>query len=116
MFKGHPKGLIVAFLANMGERFGFYTMISIFVLFLQAKYGLNATAAGLIYSNFMVSVYLFPLLGGFLADRYLGYATRNYVLPWSKELRPRVHRHDRHQVRWQPEPRPAGVPSLRELG
>ncbi len=73
MFKGHPKGLIVAFLANMGERFGFYTMISIFVLFLQAKYGLNASAAGLIYSIFMVGVYLFPLLGGFLADRYLGY-------------------------------------------
>ena len=73
MFRGHPKGLIVAFLANMGERFGFYTMISIFVLFLQAKYGLNATAAGLIYSVFMVGVYLLPLLGGFLADRYLGY-------------------------------------------
>ncbi len=73
MFRGHPKGLIVAFLANMGERFGFYTMISIFVLFLQAKYGLNAGAAGLIYSAFMVGVYLFPLLGGFLADRYLGY-------------------------------------------
>jgi POT family proton-dependent oligopeptide transporter len=73
MFKGHPRGLTVAFLANMGERFGFYTMISIFVLFLQAKYGLNATAAGLIYSIFMVGVYLFPLLGGFLADRYLGY-------------------------------------------
>ncbi len=73
MFKDHPKGLIVAFLANMGERFGFYTMISIFVLFLQAKYGLDASAAGLIYSTFMVSVYLFPLLGGFLADRYLGY-------------------------------------------
>ncbi|OGD19331.1 MAG: MFS transporter [Candidatus Aminicenantes bacterium RBG_16_63_16] len=73
MFKGHPKGLIVAFLANMGERFGFYTMISIFVLFLQAKYGINASTAGLIYSVFMVGVYLFPLLGGFLADRYLGY-------------------------------------------
>jgi proton-dependent oligopeptide transporter, POT family len=73
MFKGHPKGLIVAFLANMGERFGFYTMISIFVLFLQAKYGLSASAAGMIYSIFMVGVYLFPLLGGFLADRYLGY-------------------------------------------
>jgi POT family proton-dependent oligopeptide transporter len=73
MFKGHPKGLIVAFLANMGERFGFYTMISIFVLFLQAKYGLSAGTAGLIYSVFMVGVYLFPLLGGFLADRYLGY-------------------------------------------
>ena len=73
MFKEHPKGLIVAFLANMGERFGFYTMISIFVLFLQAKYGLSASSAGLIYSVFMVGVYLFPLLGGFLADRYLGY-------------------------------------------
>lgn len=73
MFKGHPRGLIVVFLANMGERFGFYTMISIFVLFLQAKYGINASTAGLIYSVFMVGVYLFPLLGGFLADRYLGY-------------------------------------------
>jgi POT family proton-dependent oligopeptide transporter len=73
MFKGHPKGLFIAFFANMGERFGFYTMISIFVLFLQAKYGLNATAASFIYSLFMFGVYFFPLLGGFLADRYLGY-------------------------------------------
>jgi len=37
MFKGHPKGLIPASLANMGERFGFYTMMAILVLFLQAK-------------------------------------------------------------------------------
>jgi POT family proton-dependent oligopeptide transporter len=73
MFKGHPKGLFVAFFANMGERFGFYTMISIFVLFMQAKYGMSAGAAGAMYSTFMVGVYLFPLLGGFLADRYLGY-------------------------------------------
>jgi len=73
MFKGHPKGLFIAFFANMGERFGFYTMISIFVLFLQAKYGLNATAASFIYSIFMFGVYFFPLLGGFLADRFLGY-------------------------------------------
>ncbi len=73
MFKGHPKGLFVAFFANMGERFGFYTMISIFVLFMQAKYGLSAGTAGFIYSTFMVGVYIFPLLGGFLADRYIGY-------------------------------------------
>jgi POT family proton-dependent oligopeptide transporter len=73
MFKGHPKGLFIAFFANMGERFGFYTMISIFVLFLQAKYGLNTTAASFIYSVFMFGVYGFPLLGGFLADRFLGY-------------------------------------------
>ncbi len=73
MFKGHPKALSVAFIANMGERFGFYTMISIFVLFLQAKYGMNAAGASLIYANFMFFVYFFPLLGGFLADRFLGY-------------------------------------------
>ena len=73
MFKGHPKGLFVAFFANMGERFGFYTMISIFVLFMQAKYGMSAAAAGFMYTTFMVGVYIFPLLGGFLADRFLGY-------------------------------------------
>ncbi len=41
MFKEHPKGLFVAFFANMGERFGFYTMMAILVLFLQAKYNLS---------------------------------------------------------------------------
>jgi proton-dependent oligopeptide transporter, POT family len=73
MFKGHPKGLFVAFFANMGERFGFYTMISIFVLFMQAKYGMSPAAAGSMYATFLVGVYAFPLLGGFLADRFLGY-------------------------------------------
>jgi len=73
MFKGHPRALYVAFFANMGERFGFYTMVSIFVLFLQAKYGLTAGTAGMIYGVFMFCVYFFPLLGGFLADKVLGY-------------------------------------------
>ncbi len=50
MLKNHPKGLLVAFFANMGERFGFYTMMAILVLFLQAKYGLAAEKAGDIYS------------------------------------------------------------------
>jgi proton-dependent oligopeptide transporter, POT family len=73
MFKGHPKALFVMFMANMGERFGFYTMVSIFVLFLQAKYGMTASASGFVYSTFMFGVYFFPLLGGFLADKVLGY-------------------------------------------
>ena len=73
MFKGHPKGLFVAFFANMGERFGFYTMVAIFVLFIQAKYGMTAATAGSVYSTFLVCVYFFPLLGGLLADRVLGY-------------------------------------------
>lgn len=73
MFKGHPRGLIIAFLTNMGERFGFYTMVSIFVLFLQAKYGLDAARSSLIYGLFMFFVYFFPLLGGLIADKVLGY-------------------------------------------
>ncbi|MEI6577493.1 MAG: MFS transporter, partial [Bacteroidota bacterium] len=73
MLKGHPKGLIVAFFANMGERFGFYTMMAILVLFLQAKYGLTEGDAGEIYSNFYFAIYAFALLGGILAD-----ATRKY--------------------------------------
>ncbi len=73
MLKEHPKGLIIAFFANMGERFGFYTMVSIFVLFMQAKYGLTAAQTGFTYSTFMVGVYAFPLLGGLLADKVLGY-------------------------------------------
>ncbi len=68
MLKEHPKGLVVAFFANMGERFGFYTMMAILVLFLQAKYGLSPEKAGSIYSTFYFAIYGLALLGGFLAD------------------------------------------------
>mgnify|MGYP000034324955 CR=1 FL=1 len=53
MFNKHPKGLIAASFANLGERFGFYTMMAILVLFLQAKFGLDGKEAGLIYSTFL---------------------------------------------------------------
>ncbi len=69
MFKGHPKGLIPAALANMGERFGFYTMMAILVLFLQAKFGLNETDSGLIYATFYASIYFLAIAGGVIADR-----------------------------------------------
>ena len=75
MFKGHPKGLYVAFLANMGERFGFYTMMAILVLFLQARYALPADRAGDIYSWFYFGIYILALVGGLIADwthRYKG--------------------------------------------
>ncbi|MBN1196758.1 MAG: peptide MFS transporter [Candidatus Aminicenantes bacterium] len=68
MLKGHPKGLIVAFFANMGERFGFYTMMAILVLFLQAKYNLSAEAASGYYSWFYYAIYALALLGGIVAD------------------------------------------------
>ncbi len=68
MLKEHPKGLYVAFLANMGERFGFYTMMAILVLFLQAKYGLSEREAGSYYSWFYFGIYALALVGGTLAD------------------------------------------------
>ena len=68
MFKDHPKGLFVAFFTNMGERFGFYTMMAILVLFLQAKYGLTEEQAGGYYSWFYFSIYALALIGGMLAD------------------------------------------------
>jgi len=69
MLQGHPKGLLVAFFANMGERFGFYTMMAILVLFLQARYGLGEDDAGVIYSVFYFLIYALALLGGYIADR-----------------------------------------------
>ena len=75
MLKNHPKGLLVAFFSNMGERFGFYTMMAILVLFLQAKYGLTAKAAGDIYSWFYFAIYALALIGGILAD-----STKKYKL------------------------------------
>ncbi len=68
MLKNHPKGLLVAFFTNMGERFGFYTMMAILVMFLQARYGLDADSAGSIYSWFYFAIYALALVGGMLAD------------------------------------------------
>ncbi|MCK4852969.1 MAG: peptide MFS transporter [Bacteroidales bacterium] len=73
MLKGHPRGLLVAFFANMGERFGYYTMIAIFVLFLQAKYGFEYAKASQYFGIFLACVYFLPLFGGIIADRLLGY-------------------------------------------
>ncbi len=73
MFNKHPKGLIPAALSNLGERFGFYTMMAILVLFLQAKFGLDETKAGIIYSTFYFSIYILALFGGIIADK-----TRNF--------------------------------------
>ncbi|NTW31776.1 MAG: peptide MFS transporter [Bacteroidetes bacterium] len=75
MFKNHPKGLFVAFFSNMGERFGFYTMMAILVLFLQAKFGLSEEVAGDYYSWFYFGIYALALLGGIIAD-----ATNKYKL------------------------------------
>lgn len=73
MLKNHPKGLIPAALANMGERFGFYIMMAILTLFISSKFGLSETTTGYIYSAFYASIYLLALVGGLIADK-----TKNY--------------------------------------
>ena len=73
MFKNHPKGLIPAALANMGERFGFYTMMAILTLFLMSKFGLSETEAGGLYSIFYGAIYILALAGGLIADRLQNY-------------------------------------------
>ena len=70
MFKGHPKGLYALALANTGERFGYYTMLAVFALFLRENFGLEAGTAGAIYSTFLGLVYFMPLVGGIMADKF----------------------------------------------
>ena len=70
MFKGHPKALYALALANTGERFGYYTMLAVFSLFLKANFGLDAGVASIIYSTFLGMVYFMPLFGGVLADKF----------------------------------------------
>ena len=69
MFEGQPKGLYALALANTGERFGYYTMLAIFTLFLQAKFGYTAAETSTIFGSFLAAVYFMPLIGGILADK-----------------------------------------------
>lgn len=73
MLKNHPKGLLAASLTNMGERFGFYIMMGVLLLFLQAKFGLSEVKASAIYSIFYASVYVLALVGGIVADSLKNY-------------------------------------------
>lgn len=70
MFNNQPAGLYVLSLANTGERFGYYTMLAIFLFYLQAKFGLDSAWTGQIFSIFLALVYFMPLVGGWLADKW----------------------------------------------
>lgn len=70
MFEGQPRGLFALALANTGERFGYYTMLAVFVLFLQENFGWSAGLAGTYYSTFLMFVYFLPFIGGILADKF----------------------------------------------
>ena len=69
MFENQPKGLFALALANTGERFGYYTMLAIFALFLQANFGWGEGLTGTVFSTFLMLVYFLPIVGGAVADR-----------------------------------------------
>lgn len=70
MFEGQPKGLWALALANTGERFGYYTMLAVFALFLGENFGFTAGVSSEIYSDFLMLVYFLPVIGGIAADRF----------------------------------------------
>ena len=88
MFENQPKGLWALALANTGERFGYYTMLAVFALFLQANFGFATGTASTIYSTFLMLVYFLPVIGGIAADRwgfgrvimFLGYLLLSFPL------------------------------------
>ena len=70
MFENQPKGLWALALANTGERFGYYTMLAVFLLYLQANFGFETGMASTIYSTFLMMVYFLPIIGGIAADKF----------------------------------------------
>jgi POT family proton-dependent oligopeptide transporter len=80
----HPKGLMVLFFTEMWERFSYYGMRALLVLYLSGElltggFGLERDAALKIYAIFTGLVYLTPIIGGFLADKYLGQRKAVYI-------------------------------------
>lgn len=75
--KGHPKGLYLLFFTEMWERFSYYGMRAILIYYLTKTYlqgglGMDNSQATLLYGYFAGAVYFTPLIGGWLADKYLG--------------------------------------------
>jgi POT family proton-dependent oligopeptide transporter len=79
----HPRGLYFLFFTEMWERFGYYLMLGIFVLYMtdvdKGGLALNDSNADDIFGTFIALTYLTPFLGGFLADRLLGYVKAVYI-------------------------------------
>ena len=76
----HPKGLYILFATEMWERFGFYTAAAIMTLYLQrGGFGWSKTQATSLWSNYLMFVYATPLIGGWLADKFLGYRRAVFI-------------------------------------
>ncbi|HET7708211.1 MAG TPA: peptide MFS transporter [Sphingomicrobium sp.] len=71
-FAGHPKGLYMLFFAEMWERFSYYGMRALLIFYLTKHWLFNDGDSNVIYGAYTALVYITPMLGGYLADRYLG--------------------------------------------
>ena len=71
-FLGHPKGVYVCFFTEMWERFSYYGMRALLIFYLTKHWLFDDGKANLIYGAYTSLVYITPVLGGYLADRYLG--------------------------------------------
>jgi len=69
---GHPKGLYILFFAEMWERFSYYGMRALLIFYLTQHWLFNDSASNIVYGAYVSLVYITPVLGGWLADRYLG--------------------------------------------
>ncbi|MFN6934141.1 MAG: peptide MFS transporter [Tsuneonella sp.] len=71
-FLGHPKGLFMLFFAEMWERFSYYGMRALLIFYLTKHWLYSDSEAGIIYGAYTALVYITPVVGGYIADRYLG--------------------------------------------
>jgi POT family proton-dependent oligopeptide transporter len=69
---GQPKGLYILFFAEMWERFSYYGMRALLIFYLTQHWLYNDSASNIVYGAYVSLVYITPVLGGWLADRYLG--------------------------------------------
>ena len=69
---GHPKGLVVLFMTELWERFSYYGMRALLILYLTKHFVFDDAKAGMIYGSYAALIYALPVLGGLIADRYLG--------------------------------------------
>ncbi|MBC09908.1 MAG: MFS transporter [Gammaproteobacteria bacterium] len=81
-FLGHPRGLYVLFLTEMWERFSYYGMRALLILYLTKHFMFGDKEAGLLYGSYAALVYAMPVIGGLIADRYLGFSRSTLLGAW----------------------------------
>jgi POT family proton-dependent oligopeptide transporter len=71
-FAGHPKGLYVLFFAEMWERFSYYGMRALLIFYLTQHWLFSDERSSIVYGAYTALVYITPVIGGYIADKYLG--------------------------------------------